>query len=30
VIEWTKSWCGCDLNFEYNYRIHCNLPGHTV
>jgi len=29
VIEWMESWCSCDLNFESNLPIHCNLPAHT-
>jgi len=30
VIEWMQSWCSCDLKFESNFRIHSNVPAHTV
>jgi hypothetical protein len=30
LIECMKSWCSCDLKFESNFHIHCNLPAHTV
>jgi len=30
VIEWMESQCSSDLKFESNFRIHRNLPAHTV
>jgi len=30
VIEWMESWCSSHLEFESNFRIHHNLPAHTV
>jgi len=29
-IEWMGSCCSCDLKFESNFCIHCNLPAPTV
>jgi len=30
AMEWMESRCSCDLKFQSNPRIHCNLPAHTV
>jgi len=30
VIEWMESRCSCDLKFESYFRIHRNLPAHTI
>jgi hypothetical protein len=29
-IVWMASRCSCDLKFESNFRILCNLPAHSV